>query len=172
MQPQARLSVALFAAVLTAVSALSADLKSAVESPDAQAIIAKDLLGPAKTYKLPQGCITTDAERVANGKLFFHNLNSEQAKVKTADGKLKQFGNCVACHKIEGSKGHGNVGPDLTNYSELFVKSGARSPDWVFQKVADARIDNAKTNMTVNLTSGLMNEREVCDITSYILSKK
>lgn len=158
--------------VVFATTSFANELKKSVESPDAKAIIAKDLLRPAKEYKMPKGCISKEPASIANGKLFFNNLNSNQAKVKTADGKLKQYGNCVACHKIEGSNGHGNVGPDLTKYHEIFVSSGVRTPEWVYQKIADARIDNKDTHMTVNLTSGLMNEQEVCDITSYVLSIK
>ena len=82
------------------------------------------------------------------------------------------MGNCVACHNIEGAKGYGNIGPDLSNYKSLFVDSGARNGQFVYQKIADPRMDNAKTHMTVNLANGLFNEREVCDLASYVMSKK
>ncbi len=157
-----------------------ADLRSAIEVPNASEIIAKDLLGPAKTYKMPEGCITNDAEAIARGEYIFHNLNGKKAKEdapkglskKLPDGKPKQYGNCVACHNIEGAKGAGNIGPDLTNYNEHFIKSGARDNAFVYQKIADARIDNPNTHMTINLTTGLFNEREICDIASYVVSIK
>lgn len=161
-------------------TAAAVDFRSAVETPDAQQIIKKDLLGPAKTYTMPEGCITTDPDAIARGKFMFHNLNGKKAKgdapkgmVKTlANGKPKQYGNCVACHNIEGAKGGGNIGPDLSHYKEYYVDSGARTPAWVFQKIADARIDNTDTTMTINLTTGLFTEKEVCEITSYIVSEK
>ncbi len=163
---------------LTVASAM--DFSSAIEEPSASEIIAKDLLGPAKTYTMPKGCITNDADAIARGKYIFHNLNGKKAKAeapkglvkKLPNGKPKQFGNCVACHNIEGAKGGGNIGPDLSNYNEHFIKTGARDNAFVYQKIADARIDNPNTHMTINLTTGLFTEREICDIASYIVSVK
>lgn len=158
----------------------ASDLSTAIESPNASKIIEKDLLGPAKVYNMPAGCITTDADAIARGEFIFHNLNGEKAKGKLPkglekvlpDGSPKQYGNCVACHNIEGAKGAGNIGPDLTNYNANFIKSGARDNAFAYQKIADARIDNPDTHMTINLTTGLFTEREICDITSYIVSIK
>ena len=89
-----------------------------------------------------------------------------------ANGKAKQYGNCVACHNIEGAKGAGNIGPDLTKYKEYFIDTKVRDYAWVYQKISDARVDNENTHMTVNLTTGLFTEKEMCDMTSYIVSKK
>jgi len=158
----------------------AADLSQVIESPDATAILLKDALPAPKLYSMPQGCITEDIGAIARGKYIFHNLNGKDAKEnppeglsrKTADGKEKQMGNCVACHNIEGAKGYGNIGPDLTKYKSLFVDSGARNGQFVYQKIADPRMDNAQTHMTVNLANGLFNEREVCDLASYVMSKK
>jgi len=160
--------------------AFASDLSNAVERPDASKIIAKDLLGPAKVYKMPAGCITDDKDAIARGEFIFHNLNGDKVKGNPpkglgkvlADGSPKQYGNCVACHNIEGAKGAGNIGPDLTDYNTLFVKSGVRDNAFVYQKIADARIDNPDTHMTINLTTNLFTEREICDITSYIVSIK
>jgi sulfur-oxidizing protein SoxX len=168
------------AASLVVTAASAVDFRSAVETPDAKQIIQKDLLGPAKTYTMPAGCITTDPDAIARGAFIFHNLNGKKAKgdapkglsKKLANGEPKQFGNCVACHNIEGAKGGGNIGPDLSHYKEYFVDSGARSGAWVFQKIADARIDNPETTMTVNLTTGLFTEKEICEIASYIVADK
>lgn len=161
-------------------AAFAADLRSSIETPNASDIIAKDLLGPLKIYKMPKGCITDDKDSVARGKFIFHNLNGKKAKgampkglaKKLDNGKPKQYGNCVACHNIEGAKGGGNIGPDLSSYHEYFIKTDARSMQYVYQKIADARIDNDNTHMTINLTTGLFNESEICDITSYIVSIK
>ncbi len=158
----------------------AADLSQVIESPDATAILKKDALPAAKVYTMPEGCVTEDAAAIARGKYIFHNLNGKDAKEnppegltrKLADGKDKQFGNCVACHNIEGAKGYGNIGPDLTKYKELFIASGARNAQFMYQKIADPRLDNAQTHMTVNLANGLMSEREVCDLVSYITAVK
>lgn len=158
----------------------AADLSSVIESPDATAILKKDALGAPKVFTMPAGCISEDPAVIARGKYIFHNLNGKDAKEPAPeglakilpDGKEKQFGNCVACHNIEGAKGYGNIGPDLTNYKGLFVDSGARKHEFVYQKIADARVDNPTTHMTINLTNGLMNEREICDLASYIVIKK
>lgn len=173
-------SLIIAAGTLFAASAMAADLKSAVESPDAKAILKKDALPGPKKFTMPKGCITTDKTAIARGAYFFHNLNGKKAKnappqglsKKTADGKPKQFGNCVACHNIENAKGPGNIGPDLTGYKKFFIDTHVRTPEWIYQKVADARIDVPNTHMTVNLTNGLMNEQEICEIVSYIISKK
>jgi len=160
--------------------ACAANLPSAIEQSEAAAIIQKDLMPSAKVYTMPKGCITTDKDAIARGEYIFHNLNGSKAKKtppkglskKTPNGKPKQFGNCVACHNIEGAKGAGNIGPDLTNYHTHFVATGVRNDAFVFQKIADARIDNPKTHMTINLTTGLFSEREICDIASYVLAVK
>lgn len=156
------------------------DVAQVIESPDAVAILQKDALPKATLYTMPQGCVSEDSAVIARGKYLFHNLNGKDAKdappeglVKLlSNGKEKQYGNCVACHNIQGAQGHGNIGPDLTKYHTVFVDSGARNGQFVYQKIADARIDNPRTHMTINLTTKLFNEREVCDLTSYIMSQK
>ncbi|MBU0631841.1 sulfur oxidation c-type cytochrome SoxX [bacterium] len=166
--------------LLLGCSLFAADYSSIIEHPDASEIIKKDLLAPAKVYTMPAGCITTDAAAIARGDYIFHNLNGEKAKAdapaglskKNSNGSTKQFGNCVACHNIEGAKGAGNIGPDLHGYKQNFIDSGARTTQFVYQKIADARIDNPDTHMTINLTTKLFNEREICDIASYIVSPK
>lgn len=167
------------AGTLLAAQAFAADLKSAVESPDAKAILKKDALPAPKKFTMPKGCITTDKAAIARGAFIFHNLNGGKAKnppegmaTKLADGQPKQYGNCVACHNIEKADGPGNIGPDLTNYKAFFIDTNVRTPEWVYQKVADARIDVPETHMTINLTNGLMNEQEICEIVSYIISQK
>lgn len=158
----------------------AADLQQVIESPDASAILKKDALPAAKTYVMPDGCISDDPAAIARGQYIFHNLNGKEAKEPAPEGlvkmlpngKEKQFGNCVACHNIEGAKGYGNIGPDLSNYKALYMDSGVRNGAFVYQKIADPRVDNPTSHMTVNLTNGLMNEREVCDLASYIVRKK
>lgn len=158
----------------------AADLSQVIESPDATAILKKDALSAAKAVTMIEGCISNEPAAIARGKYIFHNLNGKDAKENPPegltrllpDGKEKQMGNCVACHNIEGAKGYGNIGPDLSNYKSLFVDSGARNGQFVYQKIADPRVDNAKTHMTVNLANGLFNEREVCDLASYVMATK
>ena len=158
----------------------AADLSQVIESPDATAILKKDALPVAKLYTMPEGCVSDDKAAILRGAYIFHNLNGKDAKENPpegltrllADGKPKQMGNCVACHNIEGAKGYGNIGPDLSKYKELYMDSGVRNPQFVYQKISDPRIDNPKSAMTVNLANGLMNEREVCDLVSYITAVK
>ncbi len=171
---------ALMTSLLLSVSVLATDYTKVIEYSDASKLIEKDLLAPPKVYKMPAGCITTDPDAIARGKFIFHNLNGKKAKQnppkglsrKTKDGKVKQYGNCVACHNIEDARGAGNVGPNLSNYKEYFIDTHARTYEFVYQKIADARIDNPNTHMTINLTTGLFTPREICDITSYVVSKK
>ena len=175
--------VLLLGVLLLAGSACAKDLRSAVESPDATPILEKDKLPPPKEYKMPKNCITTDPLAIARGEYIFHNLNGKKAKTPppkglprfiVVNGKKvpKQYGNCVACHNIEGAKGPGNIGPDLHNYKKHFIDTGARSYQFVYQKIADARVDNPKTHMTINLTTGLFTPKEICEITSYVVSEK
>ena len=167
------------ASLLLGCSLFAADYSSLIESPNASTIIQKDLLAPAKTYTMPADCISTDPKVIARGAFMFHNLNGETKDTppeglsnKNSNGSVKQFGNCIACHNIEGAKGAGNIGPDLHEYKKHFIDSGARNDQFVYQKIADARIDNPVTHMTINLTSGLFNQREICDIASYVVSPK
>jgi L-cysteine S-thiosulfotransferase len=156
-------------------SAASADDSAKFESPDGQKILNSDLLGAPNRFAAPSGCVKSDVKSIERGRLFFNELNNDSnvsSKYAQEYPKSKQFGNCVACHQIEKSNGHGNIGPDLSKYNENYVKSGARTHAWMFQKIADPRIDNPHTSMTVNLATKLMNESEVCDIVSYIVSEK
>jgi len=183
-------SITLFCVVLFSSSiALSAvDLTKAYDMPDASKLIEKDLLLKPTTFKIPKSCKLDDLEAIARGAYIFHNLNGKKAKKtppkglvkfnekKDKDGKVKkvakQFGNCVACHNIEGAVGGGNIGPDLTGYKAIFVDSKTRDANFVYQKIADPRIDNPKTHMTINLTTKLFNESEICDLTAYVMSDK
>jgi len=176
--------------LLVSISIFAADYSSVIEKPNASKMIQKDLLAPAKTFTMPAGCITIDADAIARGSFIFHNLNGKKAKGKLPKGlskkqmkpgktylpgdkiPAKQYGNCVACHNIEGAVGPGSIGPDLTNYKATFMATGVRDNQYVFQKIADPRVDNIDTHMTVNLTTKLFTTREICDITSYIVSEK
>jgi len=169
----------LMMSLLVSASLFAADYSNVIEKPNASKLIEKDLLGPAKTFIMPAGCITSDADAIARGSFIFHNLNGDKVKGETPkglskkqNGETKQYGNCVACHNIEGAKGGGNIGPDLTAYKAMFMATGVRDNQFVFQKIADPRIDNENTHMTVNLTTELFTTREICDITSYIVSEK
>ncbi len=167
---------------------MGADLTKAYEMPDAAKMIERDLLKPPQTYTLPKSCNLNDPASIARGEFIFHNLNGKKAKktppaglakfveMKGKDGKVKkkpkQYGNCVACHNIEGAKGAGNIGPDLSNYKATFIDSKVRNAQFVYQKIADPRIDNPNTHMTVNLTTGLFSPEEICDLTAYVISDK
>jgi len=179
------LSVILFSSSI-ALSAV--DLTKAYDMPSASKLIEKDLLAETTTYTMPKSCKLDDLDAIARGAYFFHNLNGKKAKApapkgvakftekKGKDGKVKkvakQYGNCVACHNIEGAIGGGNIGPDLTGYKAMFVDTKVRTSQFVYQKIADPRVDSPKTHMTVNLTTKLFNESEICDLTAYVMSVK
>lgn len=174
--------------VSTTMVLFASDLTKAYDMPDASKLIEKDLLAPPTKFTMPKSCKLDDLEAIKRGSFFFHNLNGKKAKgaapkgvkkmieTKGKDGKVKkkakQYGNCVACHNIEGAKGGGNIGPDLANYKKTFVDSKVRDAQFVYQKISDPRIDNPKTHMTVNLTTKLFNASEICDLTAYVMSKK
>ena len=170
-------------AVLSASTLMATDLTKAYDMPDASTLIEKDLLKEPATFTLPKSCKLDDPLAIARGEYIFHNLNGKKAKKTPPKGlvkfiekngkkKPKQFGNCVACHNIEGAKGAGNIGPDLTGYKAMMIDTKARDAQFVYQKIADPRIDNPKTHMTVNLTTKLFNESEICDLTAYVMSDK
>lgn len=176
----------LFFSASASISA--ADLTKAYDMADASKIIEADLFAGPTKYTMPKSCNLTDKGAIARGEYIFHNLNGEQAKdnppaglakfteKKGKDGKVKkepkQYGNCVACHNIEGAIGGGNIGPDLTGYKSLFITTQARDNQFVYQKIADPRVDLANTHMTVNLTTKLMSEQEICDLTAYVVADK
>ena len=155
-----------------------------VEQPDAVKILTKDALKPPAEHKMPANCISSDAKVIAIGEYIFHNLNGKKAKKKPPEGlvkfitkkdgkkKPKQYGNCVACHNIEGAVGAGNIGPDLHKYKAHFIDTKTRTNQYVYQQIADARIHDKDSRMTINLTTGLFNEKEICAIASYVVSEK
>jgi len=181
--------LALTTLLLSASTSLNAvDLTKAYDMPEATKMIKKDLFPKATEHTMPKSCNLTDPKAIARGEFMFHNLNGKKAKGKLPEGlskfvektgkdgkvkkKSKQYGNCIACHDIEGSRGAGNIGPSLVNYKSLFLDTKARNTQFVYQKIADPRIDNANTHMTVNLTTKLFNEQEICDYTAYVVSEK
>jgi len=175
--------IGITAFVSTTVLLNATDLTKSYEMPDASKIIKKDILLPAKKFVMPKECVSSDKNIIAIGKYIFHNLNGKKAKGNPPKGlsksvtingkkKAKQYGNCVACHNIEDAKGGGNVGPDLSNYKKTFIDTKTRDNQFVYQKIADARVDNPRTHMTINLTTKLFNEKEICALTSYIVSDK
>lgn len=165
-------SIAMVGMFLGAAHLSAAESKSSLfESPDAKEILAKDKLLPATKYTMPQGCVKSDEESIKLGKILFSDYNNKNHKFKEfPDGK--EFGNCIACHQIEKGNGYGNIGPDLSGYRKHFVESGVRSHEWIYQKIADSRIDNPNTQMTINQTNKLLNEQEICNIMSYMLADK
>ena len=176
IRPFAFLSFALLA--VTAVYAI--DMTKAYEMPDASKIVKDDLIPGATKYTMPKDCKLDDLESIARGKYMFHNLNSKNDKKENLpkgmkapkDGEVKAYGNCVACHNIEGAVGGGTVGPPLTNYKANFIDTKVRDAQFVYQKIADPRVDMKTTAMTINLTSKMFDEREVCDITAYVMQVK
>ncbi len=180
----------LLMSLVLAGSLIAADYSSVIQHPDASKLIQKDLLPPAKHFKMPANCVTTNSESIARGAFLFHNLNGKKAKKNPPKGlsrkqmkpgktylpgdkiPSKQYGNCIACHDIEGSVGPGNVGPSLVGYKKMFVDSGVRDAQFVYQQIADARALNPESLMTINLANGLFSSSEVCDLTSYILAPK
>lgn len=177
---------ALFFSSSSAIYAMN--LKKAYDMPDATEIIQKDLFPSAKKYTMPKSCDLDDPKAIARGKYMFNNLNGKKVKNPAPEGlvkfiekknengkmkkKVKQFGNCVACHNIEDARGAGNIGPSLESYKTNFIDTKIRDAQFVYQKIADPRIDNPRTHMTVNLTTGLFNEKEICDFTAYVISDK
>ncbi len=180
----------LMMSLLVSASVFAADYSGVIQSPNASKMIEKDLLAPATVFTMPAGCVTSNPESIARGKFIFHNLNGKKAKKNPPKGlarkqmkpgktylpgdkiPAKQYGNCVACHNIEGARGAGNIGPDLTGYKANFIDSGVRNDQFVYQQIADPRVANPDTHMTVNLTTKLFTPKEICDITSYIVSPK
>ncbi len=169
-------------------SLCAADLTKAYDMPDATKMIEKDLFAGPTKFIMPKSCDLTDPKAIARGDFMFNNLNGKKAKGKRPEGlakfvektgkdgkvtkKPKQYGNCIACHDMEGSKGAGNIGPSLVNYKGIFLDTKVRDAQFVYQKIADPRIDNANTHMTVNLTTNLFNEQEICDYAAYVMSDK
>ena len=169
--------IKVFSFVLLLSSGLSAtdDFSKVYDMPDGSQILKKDVMVKPTKVTIPKSCHLDDLEGIARGKYIFHNLNSVKAKdkipkglAKVKKGEVKQYGNCVACHNIEGAIGAGNLGYDLTKYKATY----RRDAQYVYQKIADPRIDNAQTLMTVNLPTKLLTKEEVCDVTAYVLSMK
>jgi len=165
---------------LVAVTAIYAvDMKKAYDMPDASKIVTDDLIPNATKFTMPKDCKLDDLERIARGEYLYHNLNSKVAKEPLPKGlevpkkgEVKSYGNCVACHNIEGAIGGGTVGPNLSNYKTMFVETKVRDVAFVYQKIADPRVDMPTTSMTINLTTKMFTASEVCDVTAYVMQDK
>ncbi|CAA6817334.1 MAG: Sulfur oxidation protein SoxX [uncultured Sulfurovum sp.] len=176
IRPFAFLSFALLA--VTAVYA--SDMTKSYEMPDASQIVKDDLIPGATKYTMPKDCKLDDLESIARGEYMFHNLNSKNDKKENLpkgmkapkEGEVKAYGNCVACHNIEGAVGGGTVGPPLVGYKANFMDTKVRDAQFVYQKIADPRVDANTTAMTINLTSQMFDESEICDITAYVIQAK
>lgn len=110
-----------------------------------------DLNAPPVKWAAPSGYVGDPAK----GKKIFDN---------------KKKGNCAACHCTAGVKGCGDIGPVLDKYkSEL---GSGRSTEWVYQKVADPRMDNPDTVMPPSLPTGTLTPEDVADVVAYLESLK
>ncbi len=164
----------------TLVCMATDDLSKMYDMPDASQILEKDQMAKAQKFTMPKSCNLEDKEAIARGKYLFHNISSEKAVAgeipkglkQPKKGEVKQYGNCIACHNIEGAVDGGNLGYDLTAYKATYLGSEGRDSQFLYQKIADPRIDNPQTSMTVNLTTKLFTEEEICDMTAYVISPK
>lgn len=81
-----------------------------------------------------------------------------------------QMGNCAACHCADGVKGCGNIGPSLTKYKKELGEQ--RTREWLFQKIADARMDNPDTVMPPTLSTNTLKPEEAVDVVEFLESLK
>jgi len=144
------------------------------EHSSAKEMVLKDIPPGPRHYAVPAKC----------------NLGSEAfiKKMAPVGKKLfnnKKLANCVACHCAPGSKGCGNIGPNLAHYASTlyhatYLGGQKKSPSWVFQRIADYRVQIPEKYkkepyyniMTVNLTTGMLNYDQVCALAAFILSLK
>jgi sulfur-oxidizing protein SoxX len=81
-----------------------------------------------------------------------------------------QQGNCAACHCADGVKGCGDIGPSLVKYKKELGEQ--RTRDWLFQKIADARLDNPETVMPPTLSTNTLKPEEAVDLVEFLESLK
>ncbi|MBI4666040.1 MAG: sulfur oxidation c-type cytochrome SoxX [Nitrospinae bacterium] len=110
-----------------------------------------DIPAPAKNYESPGG-YTSSKE---NGFKIFSDVNQ---------------GNCAACHCADGVKGCGNIGPSLVKYKKDLGKE--RTSSWIYQKVADSRVDNPDTVMPPTITTSVLSAEQVADVAAFLESLK
>lgn len=81
-----------------------------------------------------------------------------------------QLGNCAACHCADGVKGCGNIGPSLIKYKKELGEQ--RTREWLFQKIADSRMDNPETVMPPTLSTNTLKPEEAVDVVEFLESLK
>ena len=149
-------------------------------------ILTKDSIGEPTVRTMPDSCISTNKKVIGKGKFLFENargknvkkpkygmsrvMNKKDAGYVAERQKWKPYGNCVACHHIGNIKAPGNIGPDLANYKANFVDTKVRTPQWVFAKISDPRVDNPHTVMSVNHTT--FSPSEICAMMSFVFNDK
>jgi len=95
----------------------------------------------------------------------------EKLAAEIAEGQNLAFtrkkGNCLACHKIEGGKAAGNIGPPL-----LMMK--IRFPDKakLRAQIADATVANKNTRMPPFEKHGILTAAEIDKVATFIHSLK
>ncbi len=109
----------------------------------------------AACFALPQwACANTQKESASN---------AEQGKA-LAFGRTK--GNCLACHKIEGGKLPGTVGPELVNMKE-------RYPDreLLFKRIWDESKFNPRTVMPPFGRNMILTRDEIQKIVDFLYTR-
>ncbi|NPA53319.1 MAG: sulfur oxidation c-type cytochrome SoxX [Aquificae bacterium] len=142
------------------------------EHSSAKEIMLKDIPPGPRHYAVPENC-----------KLDSKDFIKKMAPVGQKLFNDKKTANCVACHCAPGSKGCGNIGPNLAHYASTLMKAPylgnqKKTPSWIFQRIADYRVQIPPEYqkepyfniMTVNLTTGMLNYDQVCALSAYILS--
>lgn len=149
-------------------------------------MLAKDSIGEPTVRTMPSSCISTNKKVIGKGKFLYENSRGKGVKKpkygmsrvmsKKHPGyvaerqKWKPYGNCVACHNTANIKAPGNIGPDLTNYKANFIDTKVRTPQWVFAKISDPRVDNPHTVMSVNHIT--FSPSEICAMMSFVFNNK
>lgn len=158
---------ALFMALALAVSAVAGF------SPDA---MAQDKKEEKKEVKLG-----VEALKMSDAELF-PDINKPAQKWAEPSGYKGsrengakifsdiQMGNCAACHCADGVKGCGNIGPSLTKYKKELGEQ--RTREWLFQKIADARMDNPESVMPPTLSTNTLKPEEAVDVVEFLESLK
>ena len=149
-------------------------------------MLTKDSIGKPTVRTMPSSCISTDKKVIGKGKFLYENargkgvkkpkygvarvMSKKDAGYVAERQKWKPYGNCVACHNTANVEAPGDIGPDLTNYKANFIDTKVRTPQWVFAKISDPRVDNPHTVMSVNHVT--FSPSEICAMMSFVFHNK